>query len=180
MNKCLLCGLKTNRPKYCSAKCVKHSWYLRKYPHKASFGKKEFWATATGIGFTWEKWVAEKIGATHLPFNNGCDLNWKGKLIDVKAANLYKRKNKRGKPVLGEQKGVWVFNRNKKKPCDFFICVCLVDNKPRKILMIPAKNFPKKGCVIGNNSKYDRFIYVYMRSKIPLLRARLCLNRRSF
>ena len=160
--KCLFCK-KTKNPRrlrYCSDICIKRAWYFRKYPNSASFfnESKEFWGTSTGIGFTWEKYVADLLGATHLTFNkNGADLNWNGKLVDVKSCNLYKRKFKRGKKVLSEQSGVWVFNRNKPKKVDFFFCVALKDNVPFKKLLIPFKYFPKKGLVIGFNSKYDKF-----------------------
>ena len=148
------------RPKYCSKYCTKKSWYLRKNPNAKSFlkTKEEFFNTETGVGHRWEEYVAEKLGATHLKFNKfGCDLNWNGKKVDVKSCNLYKRKFKRGEPVLKEQKGCWVFNRNKLKKVDFFICVCLIENKLFKTYKIPAINFPLKGATIGWDSKYKEF-----------------------
>lgn len=159
MNKCLLCKRdKGTRPKFCSKKCIKQSWHLRNHPNSKCFNRdKEFFKTSTGIGFTWERYVANLLKAKHLTFNNGPDLDKDGTLIDVKACNLYRRKFKRGMPVKQKQSGNWIFNRNKEKPIDFFCCVCLVNNKPKKILMIPSKSFPKKGATIGWNSKYDCF-----------------------
>lgn len=159
MNKCLLCDYTTNRPKYCSKKCVKRAWYLRNNPKRKSYEKGgDFWNTETGIGFKWEKFIADKIGAEHLPFNNGgCDLRHGKEKIDVKACNLWKRNKKRGVPVKKEQAGVWVFNRNKMKKCNRFICICLIDNEVHKILDIPGVDFPKSGAVIGHKSKYDKY-----------------------
>lgn len=123
----------------------------------------DFWKTETGIGFTWEKWVANKIGAEHLEFNkNGCDLSLDGHKIDVKAANAWRRKTRNGENLKKKQAKVWVFNRNKVKPCDIFICVCLENNTPVKVLEIPSKVFPLSGITIGTNSKYD----VYTSSRI--------------
>lgn len=156
-----MCKTETKRPKFCCKQCIKKAWYLRNSPNVRSYGlSDEFWNTETGIGFKWEKYVADLLGAKHLEFNNGgADLDWNGKLVDVKASNLYTRKNKRGKPVLSEQSGVWVFNRGKEKPVDFFFCIALKENKPVKMLLIPNEHFPKKGAVIGWNSSYDKYIF---------------------
>ena len=160
MNKCLFCSKETLRPKYCSYLCVKRAWYLRNNPNTKSHlnSNQDFWKTQTGIGFKWEIEGAKLLGAEHLnSFSGGADLMWGEKLVDVKSCNLWKRKNKRGTPTKGEQHGVWVFNRNKIKPIDFFLCYCLKDDIPTKILLIPEKVFPKKGAVIGNISKYDKY-----------------------
>jgi hypothetical protein len=159
--KCLLCNkrIPKNRWKYCSDKCNKRSYYLRQNPNcKSSFNKNpEFWKTETGIGFKWERWGSKLIGAKHLEFGKGADLDWNGKQVDVKSSNLYKRKFRRGEPVKSEQKGYWVFNRNKKKPIDYFLCICLLNNKPFKVLLIPDNKFPASGLVIGWKSQYDIF-----------------------
>lgn len=126
----------------------------------SSFGKskKLFDATTTGKGLRWELYVAKRLGAKHLLFNkHGCDLDLNGQQIDVKSANLYKRKFKRGLPVNSEQSGVWVFNRNKEKKVDVFACVCLKNDRVSKLLMIPGDVFPKRGLVIGLHSRYDRY-----------------------
>ena len=163
--KCLLCNklISKNRKVYCSTKCIKRAWYIRNISKetKSYFLKNPaFWKTATGVGFKWEKWAARLLKAKHLEFNsNGADLNWNGKMVDVKCSNLYKRKFKRGKPVKSEQHGVWVFNKNKEKPTDYFFCICLVNNKPYKILLIPHSEFPKSGIVIGKESRYDKFMF---------------------
>lgn len=156
-----MCKTETKRPKFCCKQCIKKAWYLRNSPNVRSYGlSDEFWNTETGIGFKWEKYVADLLGAKHLAFNNGgADLDWNGKLVDVKASNLYTRKNKRGKPVLSAQSGVWVFNRGKEKPVDFFFCIALKENKPVKMLLIPNEHFPKKGAVIGWSSSYDKYIF---------------------
>jgi hypothetical protein len=159
--KCIFCDSQTRgKNKYCSTKCIKRAYYVRKNPDVQSFFIKNsnFLQTETGIGFKWEKYIADLIGAEHLEFNyGGVDLQKDGKLIDVKACNLYKRKFKRGKPVKKEQSGNWIFNRNKVKPVDYFFCVCLIDDKPVKILKIPSEHFPLKGATIGQKSKYDKF-----------------------
>jgi hypothetical protein len=158
MNKCLFCGENTTRPKFCSPKCIKHAWYCKKHPNSFYSNSQSFWKSNTGIGFTWEKYIAKKIGARHLEFNHsGADLDWKGKLVDVKASNIYKR-SKKGNRIIGsnsKQFGNWVFNRGKDKPIDFFCCVCILGNKPFKILMIPNEEFGQHGCVVGRNSKFD-------------------------
>ena len=162
MIKCLLCNKETERPKYCSKQCVKKSWYLRNNPDVASYaiGNPDFWKTETGIGFKWEKWASKLLGAKHLTFNNsGGDLDWNGKIVDVKSSNIYKRLRKRGKPVVSEQKGVWSFARGKMKKIDYFLCICLIRNKPHKVLLIPGKSFSKTGIVVGWKSKYDRSKY---------------------
>jgi hypothetical protein len=148
--------------KYCSIKCNKNAWYLRKYPTSKSHINNNplFWETETGKGFYWEKWSAKLLGAKHLEFNNsGADLDWNGKLIDVKSCELYKRKYAHGK-LAYERFGYWIFNRNNNKPIDYFLCICLKSNKLVKKYLIPNNLFPKKGMSIGKLSpKYDKFIF---------------------
>lgn len=159
MSKCLLCRVGIARKKYCSKKCVQRAWQARQSP-ASSFGRNRaaFWKTETGKGVRWEAYVAKQIGAQHLLFNKfGCDLDWNGKAVDVKSANVYKRRFKRGKPVTAKQTGVWVFNRNKEKKVDFFACVCLANDRVEKLLLIPGEQFPPRGMVIGLRSKYDRY-----------------------
>ena len=163
--KCLFCNKLIpkkrlyKQTKYCSVKCNKRAWYIRHNPNTKSYfaNNPDFWKTETGIGFKWEIYASKKLGAKHLKFGRGADLDWNGKLIDVKASNLYKRKFKRSKPVKSEQKGYWIFNRNKIKPIDYFFCICLLKNKPYKIYLIPANKFPKVGLVLGHKSKYDKY-----------------------
>lgn len=152
-NKCIFCGENkpTNRPKFCSPKCVKRAWYCRRHPNCFFNNSKKFWESETGMGYEWELWASKKLGATHLPFNkSGCDLDLNGLKLDVKVCNLYKSKR--------SPSGQWVFNRGKTKPCDFFFCICLENDKVNKVLSIPNKNFPKRGATIGRVSKYDVFI----------------------
>lgn len=162
---CLFCKKiiknKKSYQKYCSTICNKRSWYIRHNPNCKSYLAKnpDFWKTETGKGLKWEKYGAKLLGAKLTIFKkNGVELNWNGKLVDVKSCNLYKRKFKRGKPVVKEQNGVWVFNRNKPKQIDYFLCICLVKNKLVKKYLIPNSEFPKRGTVIGHQSKYDKFL----------------------
>lgn len=162
MDKCLFCKKikPIIRPKFCSVKCVKRAWHLRRNPNSYFGGSSDFWASETGIGFKWEKYAAKILGAKHLEFNNGgADLDWNGKLIDVKSSKINKRKNKRGKPVLSEQAGNWSFARGKYKPINFFFCIALLNDKPYKIYLIPNNKFPKSGITVGWKSIYDKFIF---------------------
>lgn len=132
--------------KYCAPSCLKHAWYLKNTPNKTHYDiDPKFWETQTGTGFYWEAQGAKLLNATHRKFSKGCDLLWGNKLVDVKSCNFYKQ--------------WWVFNRNKVKPCDFFLCYCLEDNKVTKILLIPEREFPLTGCSVGRKSKYDKFTY---------------------
>lgn len=158
MNKCLFCNEETNRPKYCSTICMKRAWYLRKNPNSYFSGNPNFWKTETGIGFKWEIAGAKLLGAKHLIFNKmGADLDWNGKMVDVKSCHLNKRKNKRGNPVKSEQMGCWTFNRGKNKQIDFFLCYCLVGEKAIKILLIPDEEFGESAIMVGHQSKFDKF-----------------------
>lgn len=152
--------------RYCSTVCIKRASYVRKNPEvRTHYGKDTvaFLKTETGIGYKWEKWAAKILGAKHITFNkNGCDLDWNGHSIDVKAAELWRRGIKRGIPVLSEQSGTWTFNRGKMKPCDFFFCVCLVRGKVKKCYLIPGSKFPKSGAVIGQKSKYDKYQFYWV------------------
>lgn len=136
---------------YCSAECIKKAYYVRNLGDKKSIYKNydEFLKTQTGIGYKWEKEGAKILNAKHLEFNqSNPDLDWNGKKVDVKACEAYTAPNKSFQ---------WVFNRNKQKPIDYFMCFCLKNNKPVKILLIPNKDFPKSGATVGNISRYDVF-----------------------
>ena len=163
MNTCLFCNKPTPRPRYCSTICIKRAWYLRNNPNVKSYFAKnpDFWKTETGIGLKWEKYGAKLLKAKHLLFNNrGSDLDWNGKMVDVKSAKLYKRKLKRGKPYGLKHKvlGTWVFHFENKTNPDFFLCICLIENKPFKILLIPNNNLPRKGITVGWKSYYNKFL----------------------
>lgn len=148
---------------YCSKVCIKRAWYLKRHPN-CYYGKdnKEFWKSATGKGFTWEKYVAKLLGAEHKEFNyntDGADLIWNGKTVDVKSANAYYRKSKRGVPVKGKQTGVWVFHFGAKRP-DYIFFVCLIKDKVFKMYLIPASEIKAtNGCTFGKISVYDKFLY---------------------
>jgi len=165
--KCLFCNnlipkyrIHKNWTKYCSVICNKRSWYLKHNPNVKSYfaNNPAFWKTETGIGFKWEKFGAKLLSAKHLGFGHKADLDWNGKLVDVKCSNLYYRKLKRGKLIKSKQQGWWVFNRNKDKPIDFFLCIALLNNKPYKVFLIPNNQFPKIGATIGWKSRYNKFL----------------------
>lgn len=158
---CLFCGQPLNPPRkiFCSRPCIKHSWYLRHNPGAKSYYNKspDFWKTETGIAVYWERKSAQLLGARHNLFGAGADLDWNGKTVDVKVCQLYRRKLKRGKAVKSQQQGVWVFNRNKLKPIDFFLCWCLQGEAIKKLLLIPADQFARAGITVGLYSKYDKY-----------------------
>lgn len=162
--KCVFCGepVPINRRSYCSVKCIKRAYYIRKNPNCKSYltHNPDFWKTNTGVGFYWEQYVAKKLKAKHIEFNKmGADLLWGNKYVDVKSSNLFKRKNRRGKVVGTKNAGNWVFNRGKeKKEVDYYYCICLIGGKPVKELLIPSSEFKSCGITVGLKSQYDRFI----------------------
>jgi len=166
--KCQLCNndvpinrAKHSRVKYCSEICNKRSWYYRNVkvnnPVRGGFKQP---VSESQKGYYWEEWATKLLqGAVNVNqdvLNQSYDLLYKGDKIDVKSCNLYKRKLKRGKPA--NSKGWWVFNRNKRSEIDYFLCICLIEDKPFKTYMIPSLVFPEKGCVIGWKSKYDKYL----------------------
>lgn len=170
-NKCNFCGEdKGTRPLYCSSDCIKRAWRSKRFPNYYYNNKgnnQTFWESETGIGMKWEIYIADLIGGEHLMFNHKdkktqrADILWDGKLIDVKSAHLNKRKNKRGKAVVGAQKGYWVFKGGKPKDIDYIFCVCIgQDEKVEKVLMIPFNEYNYSiGISVGWKSAYDKFIY---------------------
>ena len=87
--------------------------------------------------------------------NKPYDILWKGKTVDVKSSNIYRRKFKRGEPVKKEQAGWWRFGSGKHK-ADLYFCVCLVENIPERIYLIPKEVFGNNK-VIGNKTKYEKY-----------------------
>lgn len=88
--------------------------------------------------------------------NRPYDIEWNNKKIDVKSCNLYKRKLKRGKKV-NNCGGWWTFNKNKGYADEYF-CMCLIDDRPVKIYLIPNKAF-SNGITIGKKSnKFDKYL----------------------
>lgn len=160
--KCVYCKTYEARKKYCSIKCIKRAYILRKYPKVRSFSNNnpDFWKTETGIGFKWEKYAASLLNAEHIPFNNGPDLKKDDYGIDVKVCVRYHRKMKRGK-IVKNSTGWWVFNsNNKKKEVKWLFCICLNENQTiNKQLYIPADLFYKNktGITVGENSKFDKY-----------------------
>jgi len=159
--KCFFCNTSTARPKYCSDVCNKRAYHTRNSKGFLYGVHNKFWETETGIGLIWEKYVANLLNAKHLLFNlKGADIDWNGKMVDVKSAHLNFRKNKRGKPVKGQQKGYWGFKNAGKGKIDFLFCVGLdSNNNPAKLLLIPKSEYPKIGITVGWKSKYDKYIY---------------------
>jgi len=167
--KCLYCKKGEARKKYCSTTCIKKAWYLRT-TSSHSLGNRDplFWDSETGKGFHWEQEGSRLLDAIHLPFNHGgnrADLQWQDKLVDVKSCELYRRKFKRGKAIKKEQSGVWVFHRNGEKLMDYFLCFCLENDIPQKVLLIPSHDFPSSGITIGRKSRYDIYIIPFMEDK---------------
>lgn len=165
--KCLICKQNEARKKYCSPSCIKRAYVLRKFPNRRSSYNNNplFWESETGIGFKWEKYAAELLKAQHIPFNMGTDLLLSnGEGVDVKVCTLYKRKNKRGKPIKKDQTGWWVFNINKKKESThWFFCICLnQDQTINKQFLIPAEIMyqRKTGITVGETSQiFNKFLY---------------------
>ena len=94
--------------------------------------------------------------------NKPIDLSWNGKSVEVKSANLYKRKKKKGKSVdPKKQLGWWRFDRGVQQAnADFFFCIGLVNNVPIKHFLIPNANFGRRGITVSPaKSKYDKFLY---------------------
>lgn len=161
MSKCVLCkkehqrllaNSKTIPARYCSVQCIKKAYYFRNSLNKKSLGKsKLFWKTETGIGYKWEMYVAKILGGKHLPFNkNGVDVTAE---IDGTPVNLDVK-------VCNKYKNQWVFNKNKPKThIDYYFCICLDDNHPTKMFLIPTQSFTSCGITVGNKSKYDKFIF---------------------
>lgn len=170
---CTFCGkpnyrdrVRCSRLKYCSDICNKRAYVVRKknalYSRFLPQTRLDYYEkTASGKAFFWEIWAAEKMGAEHANrdvMNKPYDLLIDGKTIDVKIAELYKRKMKRGRKT-GEVSGTWCFHSEPWAQSNFFLCIGLVQNKPEKIFYIPHDEMPSKGCTIGRHkSKYDKFL----------------------
>jgi len=130
-------------------KCIKLAWAIKHKGTKSYLAHNEgFYGTETGKGFTWEKWFADKIGAEHTAFSrDGVDVRKGDVNYDVKVCEAYT--NPRGATQ-------WVFNRNNyKEHIHYYACIALQDGKPKRLLLLPSKDFPKSGMTIGRKSKYD-------------------------
>lgn len=121
-----------------------------------------FLKSDTYKGFLMEKRALKYFpGGRHMNaeiMNAPYDIEWGGLKIDVKSRELYKRKNKRGKPVKREQKGYWTFSKGK-NDSDYYFCLCLVEHKLIKIYFIPKEHFGNGICVGMKSKKYDRFLF---------------------
>jgi hypothetical protein len=116
---------------------------------------------------TYKGWVMEKKAIKYFPgakhmneygMNKPYDIDWNGVKIDVKSAVVNKRKNKRGKPVKGEQAGYWSFTKGK-NDADYYLCFCLVGQKITKKYFIPREHFGKGVCVGQISKKYDKYLF---------------------
>lgn len=170
-NKCLFCNVvfdnKSKNKMYCSIKCTKKMSYHKRHKNSLHNNPEEFYKSDTGRGYKWEKYVANLLKAQHLEFNgkdektNRADIKWGEKYIDVKSAVIYKRKNKRGKPVMAENKGCWSFKPSYiKDNIDYIFCVALdKDDKVVKKYLVPSSAYPAGGITVGQTSKYDIYLY---------------------
>lgn len=151
-------------PRYCSQKCIKQAYYLRKNPEiKSHLKDRRVWRyTETGKGRKWEEFVCNLLGGVIQAYGHPFDIDWNGKTVDVKSANLYKRTNKKGVPVVRKNQSGWFrFDRGEVfKEIDYFFCIGLIEGVPNKMFLIPGNRFGKRGITVSpNKSKYDEFIY---------------------
>ena len=149
---------------YCSDLCNKRAYYVRNSKGTSIYKletKEEWLKTETGKSYIWEQWAAQKLGAKHLnaeKFGSQFDLEWNGVLIDVKTAELFKRKFKKGRPTKNIS-GTWCFHSEAKYSGDYYLCIALIDGSAEKVYYIPREIMPKKGCCIGRHkSKYDEYL----------------------
>jgi hypothetical protein len=171
MSKCIFCNKQIPKDRvnnsnkkviYCSKECIKKAWYVKNKTNKCSYylDKKEWSKSETGKGWKWEMFIAKLIKAKKMPFGYQYDLLCGKDKIDVKSANLYKRiRNPKWKPAYW-----WRFDRGEFiKDIDFFFCVCLIDNVPKKIYKIPNNNFGKRGITIGKTTSiYDKYLFPFV------------------
>jgi hypothetical protein len=149
--------------KYCSDRCNKLSWAKRNKVIKNSFNngdRKEWLNTETGVAYSWENWVARQFQGVWQGFNKPFDILIGDEKIDVKTCELYKRPNKRGKPVKNKsaQAGWWVFNKNKGNIADFMLCIGLINGVPFKMWKIPSKVFGKSKTISPLSNRFDKYL----------------------
>lgn len=144
----------------CSGICIKRRYSIKKSKTSRFGNTVGYENTATGKSVIWEKWASDYLGAQWVNeeiMGKPYDLLL-GKLkIDVKAANYYVRKMKRGKLISGGG-GWWSFKSNQylKPELDYYLCICLYEKKPYKVLLVPASEYHKQaGLCVGWASKYD-------------------------
>lgn len=157
---CLVCRKTrpSNRPKYCSNKCVKRAWRLKNNIGVSFFhpnNRAAWYKTQTGIAYKWELYAEKILGGKWQGFCAPYDVIWKDKKIDVKVCELYFKKPYKS--------GQWVFNKHSRgvrrdKKLDYLFCIGLVNGKPKKIWLIPYDSV-KTGITIGQKSKYDRYLF---------------------
>src|SRR5690349_2759138 len=100
------------RTRYCSDQCNKHDWYLNHLKPgvvNATRNPHEWQQCASGKAYRWEEFAANLLGAKHQSYKSPYDLTWKSFKVDVKIAELFKRKTKNGKPVSRDC-GTWYFH----------------------------------------------------------------------
>lgn len=146
---------------------IKYADEIREY--KRQWGRKKRGSTEDSLlkSEVWKGRKGELFALTILEdsvdlnkekMNRPFDILWRGKTVDVKTLNICKRKKIRGKEIKREPSGHWTVIKGKNS-ADFYLCVCLENEKPKKIYLIPGTAF-KKAITIGNKSKYDKFLYV--------------------
>lgn len=147
--------------KYCSKLCIKRNYQIKKVKTSRFKNTEGYEKTATGKSVIWEKWAAEFLGAEWVNeevMGNSYDLKLGRLKIDVKVSSYFVRKTKRGKIWNGG--GVWGFKPNAflKPEINYFLCICLKNDLPIKVLLIPSSIYQsKKGICIGEFSKYDKY-----------------------
>ncbi|HEC65920.1 MAG TPA: hypothetical protein ENI23_11555 [bacterium] len=164
MTNICLCGkpIPPNRRKHCSKECIKRFHYIKERKSKTSFfyGLLSAWfETNTGKAYFWEQLFASATDGEWQGFGKPFDvLDKGGNRIDVKSCKLYKRKMKRGKPVIGKQTGLWIFNKNKSNSADFYICIGYYSNYfPYRVFKIPKDVFGNGISISPKKSKYHKY-----------------------
>lgn len=107
------------------------------------------------MGRKWEVFAAKLLGAKDM--NKGVmnqvnfDLLWRGKKIEVKAAeHLIHQK--------GYETRSWTFNTKDPKRSHYYLLICLKEGSPYKIYLVPSREVPKGGTsLFESTTKYDKF-----------------------
>ena len=135
----------------------KREWAMKKYGRT----KESMKNSETYKGRRAELLAIDILGGKDMnneAMNRSYDIELKdGTKIDVKSCNLYRRKNKKGKPVIGEQSGCWIFNKNKGY-ADKYFCICMINNVPVKHYLIPKDKF-NNGITMGRiSTKFNKYL----------------------
>lgn len=159
--KCLFCGkdVPEHRRFLCSTICAKRRYAIKQTVSSRYGDDSKYNETNTGKSVFWEGWFVNTFGGEWMNeeiMGKPYDVLWNGKKIDIKVAEYYVRTLKRGKKWNGG--GVWNFHQNPflKPEIDFYACICLKNNLPVKLLLVPAAIYDlRKGLTIGINSQFN-------------------------